>query len=421
MKRLCMVLLVVFTVMATSCDEKDDKRMLFLPKGESPEDIVNDEQGSEDFKFQMIHEVVFDLQVYDQANNPLSGALIRVASGEGDIMTAFTEGNGTAGFKISINNTVESITLTIEHASCVSRTIEIENVQDLALVSRSIFLELSDNGKAKPDRDEDGVSDDSDEFPDDPFLIGTVRGEFTIAYEDQWPAKGDADFNDLVVRLGITEYIDNNNKVSKIVVTSKLLAAGAGYKNQFWIGVLDKDYLLIFNPKQDLNGQWNTRVKDEYVDGPVHTEEIILASPVARDKMDAMPYDPYIKCNGNDKNQVHLSFVKSKFLGDTLDAENFPWALLVPADWGWPAEGSSIFDAYPQFKLWYESKGAEYKDWYLHPDADKVFNAPSDSALSAYLLKVSGRINTGAVIGVLAAMILLVVVLGVRRRRRAGV
>ena len=73
--------------------------------------------------------------------------------------------------------------------------------------------------------------------------------------------------------------------------------------------------------------------------------------------MDPMPYDPYIKCNGNDQNQVHLSFVKTRFKFKVVDEDNFPWAVLVPADWAWPLEQVSILTAYTEFKPWYESRG----------------------------------------------------------------
>jgi hypothetical protein len=323
-------------------------------------------------------------------------------------------------FKISISNTIATVSLIIEHPNCLSKTIEIENIQNLSEVNRTIFLELRPEKKPKPDQDKDGVPDDADEFPDNPFLIGSTNGEYTIAFEDLYPGKGDADFNDMVVRLKIKEYIDNNNMISKIDITSKVLAAGAGYKNQLWLGILDKDYQLIFNPKQDLNGKWNARPKDTYVDAPEHKLEVVLDPPVARDQMDVMPYDPYIKCNGNDLNQVHLSFVKTKFKNKVVDGDNFPWAVLVPADWAWPYESTPIFSAYPEFKLWYESRGMEYKDWYLHPELDHVFKVSTGSLMTAYLMKVSTNIKTGIVLGIMTALVFIIIGINIWRKRQPG-
>ncbi|MBN2160432.1 MAG: LruC domain-containing protein [Spirochaetes bacterium] len=422
MKKISLLLLIVFTSLLFSCDEDDDKALWWGRKANTtaPADVVNDEADTEEFRYQTVHDVTFDLQIYDAENKALSQAVIRVTTEQGDITTAVTTDNGTASFKISIGIAIETVSLIIEHPACVTKTVEIESIQSVSVVNRTIFLELKDEAESKTDRDGDGVPDDADEFPDDPFLIGSVIGEYTVAYEDLWPNKGDADFNDLVVRLNIQEFIDNNNMVSKIIITSRLLAAGAGYKNQLWIGILDKDYQLIFNPKQDLNGKWNTRPKDTYVEGPVHTLEVVLDPPVARDLMDSMPYDPYIKCNGNDKNQVHLSFVKTKFKDKVLDSDNFPWAVLVPADWAWPYEGESIFSAYPEFKPWYESKGAAYRDWYLHPEVDKVYKMSAGTALTAYLMKVSTSLNTGIVLAILTVMLLVIVGINFWRRRQPG-
>jgi len=428
MKKIVIGFLVIFTISLVSCDEHKSKKFPFgissesledssVNSGNLPQDQNNDQKDSDEFKYQTIHDVSFDLQLYDQANNPLGHAVVIVSSDQGDITNAISADNGIVAFKASLSNALDTISLIIEHPNCITRTVEIENIQKLAQVSRTIFLVLKDEMTVKPDKDKDGVPDDSDEFPDDPYLIGTTTGEYTIAFEDMWPAKGDADFNDMVVRLGIKEFIDNNNMISRITVTSRLLAAGAGYKNQLWISVLGKDYLLIFNPKQDLKGKTNTGKKDTYVTGPEHNLEIVFDSPVSRDQMDSMPYDPYIRCNGNDKNQVHLSFVKTKFKDKVFDSDNFPWAVLVPADWAWPYESTSVFQAYPEFKKWYESQGTEYKEWYLHPEMDFVYKVSAGTALPAYLMRISTHLNSGVIVGILIVLFLAILGINYWRKR----
>ncbi len=435
MKKFIISILVIFAVGLLACDNTKGKKFPFgsgsdatgsasdsettteTAGGNQPPDQNNDQKDDTKFNYQTVHDVTFDLQLYDETNNPLGKAVIRVKSEEGDVTTAVSAENGTAAFKTTLSDAIGTISLIIEHPDCVSKTVEINNIQKLALVNRSIFLELRAESKPKPDRDKDGVPDDSDEFPDDPTLIGSNNGEYTIAFEDNWPKKGDADFNDMVVKIGIKEFIDNNNMTSKITVTSRLLAAGANYKNQLWISVLGKDYQLIFNPKQDLTGKYNTKKGEAYVQGPEHKLDIVLPAPVARDQMDAMPYDPYIKCNGNDKNQVHLSFVKSKFKDKTLDSDNFPWAILVPTDWSWPYEGASIFQAYPDFQKWYESQGKEYKDWYLRPEIGSIYKVSVGSALAAYILNKPAYIPAGFIIGILAVIFVSIMGINFLRKR----
>jgi hypothetical protein len=433
MKKSFALIAILFAFVIGSCKD-DDKGFLSPKKGNVQSGDINDKADTGEFQYQTLHEVSFDLQVYDESKTPLDQAIIKVMGDEGELTIAVTASNGTVSFKLSLGNTTEKITLIIEHPSCETGIIEIENIQNISTVIRTLYLTLKDKGsqqsggggqagggaaQANPDRDNDGVPDDLDEFPDDPFLIGTVNGEYTAAFEDNWPNKGDSDFNDMVVRLKLREYIDNNNMVSKIDVISKILAAGTGYKNQLWIAILDKDYQLIFNPHQDLTGKWNTREKDKYVNAPEHKLEIALPSPVPRDAMDPMPYDPYIKCNGNDQNQVHLSFVKTRFKFKVVDEDNFPWAVLVPTDWSWPLEGVSILTAYTEFKPWYESRGADYKEWYLHPEMESVFKVSSGTTLTAYLMKVSMNINTRIVIGILAGVLLLIVGINIWKRRQA--
>ena len=54
------------------------------------------------------------------------------------------------------------------------------------------------------------------------------------------------------------------------------------------------------------------------------------------------------------------------------DADGFPWALLVPADWEHPAEGQRIEEKYPRFTDWRLSEGESDRDWYVTtPPSDK--------------------------------------------------
>ena len=59
-------------------------------------------------------------------------------------------------------------------------------------------------GSSNDDTDEDGVSDLFDDYPNDPEKAfdnySPAEGQFgTLAFEDLWPAKGDYDFNDIVI------------------------------------------------------------------------------------------------------------------------------------------------------------------------------------------------------------------------------
>jgi hypothetical protein len=49
-----------------------------------------------------------------------------------------------------------------------------------------------------------------------------------------------------------------------------------------------------------------------------------------------------------------------------MDENNFPWGLLVPADWINPEETRRIEEYYPNFTPWRLSGGSEHRDWYLN-------------------------------------------------------
>lgn len=59
-------------------------------------------------------------------------------------------------------------------------------------------------------------------------------GDFVaLAYEDNWPAMGDYDMNDVVMAYRTRKYIDESNRVIRYDIEGKLLAMGAGYHNGF--------------------------------------------------------------------------------------------------------------------------------------------------------------------------------------------
>ncbi len=384
---------------------------------ETPADENKDTSSTSEFQYATVKNIDFDLTIMADAGTAVAKASINVSTEGQAVSASVTDSAGKAAFNSTVNQTCSALEIVIEHPDYVAKTVKVDNVQDLAVISRTIYLEKKKTEAAAVDTDKDGVADDTDQFPEDPKLIAAVSNEYTIAFEDLYPNKGDADFNDLVVKFGIMEYINPENKISKINIRSKVLAAGAGYKNKFYINVLGKDYLLISDPKKDLGNKWNCKKNETYVDAPVHSLDIVFENPVARNEIAPMPYDPYIMANSDKNNQVHLPFVTTKFVGKKLDIDKFPWAVLVPEEWNWPYENEKIFDAYPTFQKWYESEGRESMDWYLNPDAAFTFPVPDGSALTAYLIK-NRRVTSIAAIGaLLGIMVAAVVIINIRRRK----
>jgi LruC domain-containing protein len=65
-----------------------------------------------------------------------------------------------------------------------------------------------------------------------------AEGWATVAYEDLFPNPGDADYNDFVVSMRITENYNRNDELVSINMHFVLRARGADYNYEF-ITVLD--------------------------------------------------------------------------------------------------------------------------------------------------------------------------------------
>lgn len=54
------------------------------------------------------------------------------------------------------------------------------------------------------------------------------------------------------------------------------------------------------------------------------------------------------------------------------DAQNKPYAMLIPSDWRVPVEGTDIGLAYPSFVNFVTSGGSSNANWYQSPNLKKV-------------------------------------------------
>lgn len=87
------------------------------------------------------------------------------------------------------------------------------------------------------DRDNDGVADIDDNYPDDDKRAYATNypsaGFGTLMFEDLWPGKGDYDFNDLVVDYRFTTVSNASNNVVEVNYTFVTRAVGGSLENGF--------------------------------------------------------------------------------------------------------------------------------------------------------------------------------------------
>lgn len=283
---------------------------------------------------------------------------------------------------------------------------------------------------ASRDSDGDGIVDSLDAAPQNAavaFSYTIPAGDvLTVAFEDNFPNVGDADFNDFIAHYKITANTNADNEIVSVVGEITARARAAGYDHRFGIVldfpglqanltgffydpddpsdrtytyrnqlVSDTANIVIFpSTKQSFNRPTSgVRVDNGYPDGPFSTgyEAIFTMTNFVRTDEQAAwsigeaPFDPYLYIH-NTTYDVHLIGMPElegtnnppeTFDWDFRDQAGYPRALLVPTDWGHPIETNYIENAYPDFAEWRESEGTDAVDWYLNPDPDQVVYPPS--------------------------------------------
>jgi len=396
-------------------------------------EISNNDKSKNDgvpFDFSTINTVEVNMLFKDiETDTPIQRGTVAVydKAGFDKITDAFTNDDGVASFNVSTDFLNDGLSVIITHPEYTpvdGYKIIVDDISKIEVMDREIKIKKieEENIVKSEDSDGDGIADIDDDYPTDSKYAKIVKGEFVLAFEDLFPGKGDADFNDAVIKLSIEERINADNKIAYIKIGAQPLASGAGYNSIFGIYAAGKKYVLIDNIKKSLNNNWNTKPGDrKCVPGTYSFVEIIPTTPLDRADM-IMPYDPYLVPNGASKkstDEIHLSFVKSKYTGKKLDTDGFPWAIVVPGNWYWPLEGKSgIFNAYPQFKTWYQSSGKEAGDWYMNPEMSKVYSlCNADSALTGYIFNTAKN-NIVMIMAVLMTSVLIIISLHVVNSRR---
>ena len=282
---------------------------------------------------------------------------------------------------------------------------------------------------ARPsDSDGDGVPDAQDAFPNDPTrayisYYPSQTGFANIAFEDNWPSKGDYDLNDLVLGYRYTFVTNAKNQVVTIQADYNIVAAGASFKNGFGLqlpiaasavqsvtgelfknsyiqlasnGVeagqtkaviipFDNTDAMINNP--DFSFFVNTENSKNKVVGTTSTVLITLTTPIAQTSLDVSTFNPFLISNGRRGYEIHLpgyaptDKATTKLFGTADDASvpaqgkyylstaNWPWAINFTTPFVYPLEGINITTAYPFFATWAGSAGASYADWYSNTAA----------------------------------------------------
>ncbi|MEM1135932.1 MAG: LruC domain-containing protein [Bacteroidota bacterium] len=286
----------------------------------------------------------------------------------------------------------------------------------------SNFQEITES----KDTDNDGILDHLDEYPEDTekafnSFIPAKNVTGSLAFEDLWPAKGDYDFNDLVMDYQYKKVLSANMRVQEIEASFTIKAIGGYYHNGFGIelpfansivqsvagNVLNNKYVTS-NGNGTESGQEkaviiafedayevmpvpqnallvNARKQDPYVNPVSLTIAIDLIDDQYLDaQLGASTINPFLIVNGTRGHEIHLPGKSPTDLMDYslfgTEADNslpnnerfyitdreLPWAINLSRTFDYPIENTSINKAHSYFNTWAESSGSLNSDWYYN-------------------------------------------------------
>lgn len=272
------------------------------------------------------------------------------------------------------------------------------------------------------DSDGDGVPDDEDYWPFDATkaylsIYPTGSNFYFHCYEDLWPAMGDYDFNDVVLKTKLHTWKNGQNQLVGGRVKSSVYWIGGGIPRgagMEWFESNESASQLTYLPNETVTFTEPTNViSDPLVFNAVQLFDDNIVESL-NDTVDfEYTWDHEIAGNNlwvqvyiynNERShEVHMlghpptKAANMALFGTEDDASqttwawnpgdqfsnpanfyktstNLPWGLeIVTSELKVPIEKIEILNAYPQFQDWAESGGTVSQDWYNNPDESKVF------------------------------------------------
>ena len=354
-----------------------------------------------------VKNVTFDVVIKNQDGEIVQGAVLQIVKvtdivkdSDGTVTSyretdevinsMISDSDGKIDWTVPINTAEGYISVIVKAAGYVeAKPVVCKDVSGLDLISGQIIL-TKESSPTGVDNDGDGIlapNEGTDVDDNNPAVAVINTASYVFAFEDCYDngtQKGDADFNDAIVKVTYKEYVNAKGLITKLEIITKPLAAGAGYHNKFAIRISGKDYVIYANLHEPFKSagysreDWmcNTGKGYNFVDVPEKTTTVDFGDGIAAKDLGSMPFDPFIVPNNEAwRGEVHIPKFNTTYSGKLTDRDNFPWAMVIPEDWEWAYEksGNNIYDAYPLFQGWYQSNGTVNTDWYLHPNTIFTF------------------------------------------------
>ncbi|MFB6320167.1 LruC domain-containing protein [Saccharicrinis sp. FJH54] len=265
--------MLVYLTLLLAC-ETQSKEIVPVERGTETSSVLDSLDISPEFTWKTTKVVSFSFDAVSY--NPGFYSKIAIRNEDGDEILSGGAGNNIMfvdKLSIASGQTSLSVMCTFPSGNRMEKTFTISDAEiaftfnENAIESKSITMQITDS-------DGDGVPDDLDDYPNNKNGAYTSfspdgKSYGTLLFEDNWPVKGDYDFNDLVMRVGVIYVTKGNNKVFFMKLLLRVKAAGAGYDNGFgvWLPEISKDDLsgatvkkIVYEPKAIVecpDGDWS--------------------------------------------------------------------------------------------------------------------------------------------------------------------
>lgn len=278
-------------------------------------------------------------------------------------------------------------------------------------------LMLTALGASVLDSDADGVNDAADAYPCDASASAQIfapgAGQHALLlFEDRWPARGDLDFNDVVLAWSVVMRANAAGQVVAVRVNVDPLALGGILDHGLGLRLpvprsslasasrsvdggpptalaLTADPQLTVRVSPNLRelfagtaGQINSTSADPRRQGQLVTIEVRFAQPVSLSAASA-PFDLFVFRADDLGHEIHrpiyggtadmdAALFGTEDDGSTgtrhfVDDAGLPFALAIPADVAYPAEGVEIASLFPQIVAFAASGGSSATNFYTSP------------------------------------------------------
>jgi len=190
------------------------------------------------------------------------------------------------------------------------------------------------------------------------LCIKPCEVDYSFAWEDLLNEGNDMDYNDLVIQAIVWKELDDGIKTHMKFIAK---ARGAGYDHAFWLDLGGGNTEMVFeSSKMALPGTENGFAHNTiYPCNPLpFAETMVVLDGDFTDPLSFMPMitvypsGSYLDHTGSyELNIWELAELASPGSGHTFVSAdlNYPNGLLIPSDWKWPLEYTSIHISYTDF------------------------------------------------------------------------